>query len=194
MLKLHIGRNGRGRDHDRGQVVWAARGRGADALAGLFEHLGEDGCAAIESVTMDMARGYEKAIREHLPHARIICDRFHVPRLAGNAIDAVRRAEIRGAEDPSAVLGDQAQRYALLKSPWSLNWRAHDKLADVQAKTTNASTALGYSTIRWPMLSRTVSRSEPARRSMNSSARSVAPSSSSLYAFRARSLSTLTES
>lgn len=32
-------------DHDRNQVVWAGKGRGADALAGLFEHLGEDGCA-----------------------------------------------------------------------------------------------------------------------------------------------------
>lgn len=47
-------------DHDSCRVVRAAKGRGADALAGLFEYLGEAGCAAIESVTMDMAGGHNK--------------------------------------------------------------------------------------------------------------------------------------
>jgi len=45
-------------DHDRGRVVWAATGRGGDALAGLFEYLGEAGCELIEAVTMDMAGCY----------------------------------------------------------------------------------------------------------------------------------------
>jgi len=120
-------------DHDRGKVVWAAKGRGADALAGLFEHLGEAGCAAIESVTMDMAGGYKKAVREYLPHARIVFDRFHVQRLASDAVDAVRRSEVRGAEDPAMARVIKRSRYALLKSPWNMSRSQHQKLADIQA-------------------------------------------------------------
>jgi transposase len=120
-------------DHDRDEVVWAAKGRGAHALAGLFEHLGEAGCAAIESVTMDMAGGYKKAVREHLPNARIVFDRFHVQRLASDAVDAVRRSEVRGAEDPAMARVLKKSRYALLKSPWNMSRGEHDKLADIQA-------------------------------------------------------------
>jgi len=120
-------------DHDRNQVVWAAKGRGADALAGLFEHLGESGCAATESVTMDMAGGYKKAVREHLPHARLIFDRFHVQRLASDAVDAVRHSEVRGAEDQAMARVIKRSRYALLKSPWNMNRGEDQKLADIQA-------------------------------------------------------------
>jgi transposase len=120
-------------DHDRGEVVWAAKGRGADALAGLFEHLGEDGCAAIESVTMDMAGGYKKAVREHLPHARIVFDRFHVQCLASDAVDAVRRAEVSAHTGSGAARTIKRSRYALLNSPWNMSRREHEKLADIQA-------------------------------------------------------------
>jgi len=119
-------------DHDQGQVVWAARGRGAQALAGLFEHLGESGCAAIESVTMDMAGGYKKAVREHLPHAQIVFDRFHVQRLASDAVDQVRRSEVRGTDDPAIARVIKRSRYALLKNPWNMSRREHQKLADIQ--------------------------------------------------------------
>jgi transposase len=119
-------------DHDRGEVVWAAKGRGADALAQLFEHRGEDGCAAIEAVTMDMAGGYKKALREHLSHVRVVFDRFHVQRLASDAVDAVRRSEVRGAEDQATARVSKRSRYALLKSPWNMSRGEHHKLADIQ--------------------------------------------------------------
>lgn len=120
-------------DHDRNQVVWAAKGRGADALAGLFEHLGEDGCAAIESVIMDMVGGYKKAVREHLPQARIIFDRFHVQPLPSDGVGAVRRDEVRGAGDQPMARVIKRSCYALLKSPWAMSRGEHEKLADIQA-------------------------------------------------------------
>jgi len=120
-------------DHDRGEVVWAAMGRGADAPAGLFEHLVEAGCAAIESVTIDMAGGYKKAVRDHLPHARIAFDRFHVQRPASDAVDAVRRDEVRGAEDQAMARVIKRSRYALLKSPWNMSRGEHQRLANIQA-------------------------------------------------------------
>nr|WP_070987884.1 transposase [Halofilum ochraceum] len=139
-------------DHDSRRVVWAAKGRGADALAGLFEHLGEAGCAAIESVTMDMAGGHKKAVREHLPHARIVFDQFHVQRLASDAVDAVRRDEVRAAGDEATVRVIERSRYVLRKSPWNLNRHEQQKLADIQAnnrrlfRARSVSTRNGY----WP--------------------------------------------
>ena len=123
-------------DHDRGCVVWAARGRGSDSLKGLFEQLGDAGCAGIESVTMDMAGGYIKAVRENLSEAQIVFDRFHVQSLASDALDEVRRTETRslaGSDDAGWI---KRSRYALLKNPWNLTPRQNQKLADIQ--TNNA--------------------------------------------------------
>jgi transposase len=43
---------------------------------------------------MAMTGDYNRAFREHPPHAQVIFDRFPVQRLAGHAVDAVRRAEV----------------------------------------------------------------------------------------------------
>jgi transposase len=119
-------------DHATDRVVWAAEGRGAATLTAFFDLLGEEGRARIELVTIDMAGGYLKAIRERLPNAEIVFDRFHVQRLASDAVDAVRRAmwaELKGTPEGKALKGT---RWALLKSPWNLARRDRDKLRDVQ--------------------------------------------------------------
>src|SRR5690606_29280003 len=75
--------------------------------------------------------GYIKAIREWIPDAVIIFDRFHVQRLASDAVDEVRRDEVRrlSGDDAAAVKGT---RYALLKSPWHLTRRERQRLSDLQ--------------------------------------------------------------
>lgn len=47
---------------------------------------------------MDMSAAYIQAVRQHAPKARIVFDRFHVQRLAGDALDDVRRAVAARAE------------------------------------------------------------------------------------------------
>jgi transposase len=44
-------------------------------------------------VSIDMAGGYQQAIRENLPDAEICFDPFHVVGLAQRAVDQVRRDE-----------------------------------------------------------------------------------------------------
>jgi transposase len=119
-------------DHDRRRVVWAAAGRSAETLGAFFDVLGEERCAQLECVTMDMAGGYIKAVEERLPEAQIVFDRFHVQRLASDALDEVRRAllrEIRGTEEGRELF---RSRFALLKNPWNLTRRETEKLRDVQ--------------------------------------------------------------
>jgi transposase len=118
-------------DHDRRRVVWAAPGRSAETLARFFAELGVERTRSIETITVDMAGGYAKAIEALAPHARVVFDRFHVQRLASDALDEVRRAVVREAD---AVEGHAVKqsRYALLKRPWNLERREKEKLRDLQ--------------------------------------------------------------
>lgn len=65
-------------DHVRRRVVWAGEGRSAATLKQFFELLGPERCAAITTATIDMSAGFQKAIREALPNAEVVFDRFHV--------------------------------------------------------------------------------------------------------------------
>ena len=118
-------------DHDRRRVVWAGPGRSAEALGKFFDLLGEAGCARIELVTADLAASYSKAVRERVPQARVVYDRFHVERLAADAVDAVRRAEQHrlGATAAKALKGT---RYALLKHPARLKPSQAQRLAELR--------------------------------------------------------------
>lgn len=129
-------------DHDRRRVVWAAPGKTADVLKAFFEQLGEERRAGIECVTMDMAQTYIKAVEESLPQAQIVFDRFHVQRLVSDALDEVRRAqlrEIRGTDEGKELFNT---RHALLKNPWNLNLTEEQRISDVQR--TNAPLYRGY--------------------------------------------------
>ena len=115
-------------DHDRRCVVWAGPGRSAETLDRFFELLGPAGCARIELVTADLAASYRKAVRARVPQARVVYDRFHVERLAADAVDAVRRAEQHrlGTTAAKAIKGT---RYALLKHPARLKPSQAHRLA-----------------------------------------------------------------
>jgi transposase len=121
-------------DHDQRRVVWAAEGRSGEVLARFFAEIGPERCAAIELVTMDMAAGYRWAVQSCLPRAEIVYDRFHVQRLASDAVDRVRRAIVREltGEEAEAARAIKNSRYALLKNPWNLEPAEHDNLSTIQ--------------------------------------------------------------
>jgi transposase len=118
-------------DHERRCVVWAAPGRSADTLRSFFDVLGPERCAAIKWATIDMAAGYARAIKERLPNAQIVFDRFHVQRLAGDAVDKVRREQLRdlrGTEEGRALF---RMRFALWKNPWNLKSSEKRRLSEL---------------------------------------------------------------
>jgi transposase len=118
-------------DHVRGVIVWAAPGKSADTLKRFFDELGSERCRKLEAVTIDMSAAYIKAVTEASPEAKIIFDRFHVQRLAQNALDEVRRDEVRAA-DPQEKKALKKTRWSLLKNPWNLTVLEEEKLAKVQ--------------------------------------------------------------
>jgi len=119
-------------DHERGRVVWADEGRSAETLARFFDVLGPERSAKLEGITMDMAGGYIKAVKERAPGAVILYDRFHVQRLASDAVDEVRRQLMRALVEADAKRGLKRTRFALLKNPWNLTRRERQKLAELQ--------------------------------------------------------------
>lgn len=120
-------------DHDRGRVVWAGEGRSAEALKPFFDALGDEGCKAIEMVTIDLSAAYTQAVRERLANAEIIYDRFHVQRLVSDALDEVRRELVRElATDPDEARAVKRTRFVLLMNPWNLSRAQRRKLSEVQ--------------------------------------------------------------
>lgn len=121
-------------DHQNGCIVWGAEGKGADTLLAFLDELGEEGRARIKVVTMDMSQAYIKAVRERLPLAQIVFDRFHVQQLVNEAVEETRRAEWQRlrAIDAAAAQSIKNTRWALLKNPWNLTPAQEDRLATLQ--------------------------------------------------------------
>lgn len=119
-------------DHDRRRVVWAAPGNGANTLGSFFEELGDEGCAALEIATIDMSGGYQKALAEHAPKTKVVFDRFHVQRLASDALDRVRREQLRELRGTPAGKDLFRSRFALWKNPWNLSKVEKNKLSTIE--------------------------------------------------------------
>ncbi len=119
-------------DHDRRRVVWAGEGRSSGTLQPFFDLLGLERCQKIESVTIDLSAAYIKAVREGLDQAEIVFDRFHVQRLASDALGEVRRSLVRSLSAGEAAAAIKDTRFVLLKDPENLTDHQRSKLAEVQ--------------------------------------------------------------
>jgi transposase len=121
-------------DLKRGRVVWVAPGKNAATVRQFFDALGPVRIARLEVVAIDMSEAYQAAVREKAPNAEIVFDRFHVQRLAHDALDEVRREQVRAlrAKDVRAAKAIKNTRFAVQKNPWNLTQSEHEKLAAVQ--------------------------------------------------------------
>lgn len=116
-------------DHESGQIVWGGEGKSASTLDGFFEALGEEGRARVELVSMDMSAAFIASVRKRLPHATIVFDPFHVVKLANEAIDKVRRVQVRALAGKAQAGALKHTRWILLKAPENLKPDEQIKLA-----------------------------------------------------------------
>jgi transposase len=82
-------------DLDRRRVVEVLDGRSRRRVERYLRSLPEEARRAIEVVSIDPYDAYRQAIRAELPHARIVCDHFHLVRGANTALDSIRRERQR---------------------------------------------------------------------------------------------------
>ena len=119
-------------DHVSKRIVWVGEGKSSDTLGEFFKALGPERAKLLTHVTMDLSAAFRSAVATHAPQAELVFDRFHIQRLASDALDAVRRSEVRAADDAQAAKSLKGTRWALLKSPWNLTTSQKATLHDLQ--------------------------------------------------------------
>lgn len=103
-------------DLDKGALLFATPGRAKDTITAFVEdfiqHNGNP--EAIKEVCCDLSPAFIAGLKEHLPHATIVLDRYHLMQIVNQALDEVRRQESRETD----LL--KKTRYQWLKNPANL--------------------------------------------------------------------------
>jgi transposase len=128
------------------RLLFACQGRDHQAVVDFSDDLKAHGGdpAQIAHVCQDMSAAYAKGVGLALDQAQISYDRFHVIAMANEAMDGVRRQEMK--EEPQALkqaLGDNDRK--LLKS---LTWGMRRNPQGWSAKQTNAMHWLQHSSLK----------------------------------------------
>lgn len=123
-------------DLKKSRVIWVSPGKNADTVKRFFDTLGAERAARLELVAIDMSAAYIEAVREKAPKARLVFDRFHVQRLAHDALDQVRREQVRKLRevDAEAAKSLKHTRFALQKNPWNLTQPESERLSELQRR------------------------------------------------------------
>jgi transposase len=118
-------------DLDNSTVEAISDGNDTESGNDCFSQLSEDQIDSVEAIAMDMSAAYVKSATQSLPLAeeKIVHDRFHVMKLATEAVDKVRRGEHRQLKQ------DGDNRLTNTKYLWISN---HENLSEQQRERFDA--------------------------------------------------------
>jgi transposase len=125
------------------RVLFATEGKDQETWTKFVEALEKHNGHrhAITQASMDMSPAYQSGVTQNCRNAQVVFDKFHVIKNANEAVDKVRRAEVR--------LGGQGVWEALRKSQWL--WRKnpenltdHEQARLTKIKDKNLGTAKAY--------------------------------------------------
>lgn len=126
-------------DMVEGHLIGVETGRTAEVFSHFLKQIPTTTAAEIQAVAMDMGPAYQKAVREFLPAADIVFDRFHVMQNYSKAIQNQRRIEFR-----KAAKGDReimkGTHYLLLKNADKLDDKQSNKLQILLDSNSNLNT------------------------------------------------------
>ena len=116
------------------RVLYATEGKDARTWnrfsKDLLEHKGNQ--AAITLVSMDMSPAYQCGARTHCQQAQIVFDKFHVIKQVNEALDKVRRTEMRSWKGGYETL--KKSRWIWLKNPENLTLKEQIQIGKLQEK------------------------------------------------------------
>lgn len=113
-----------------GQLIWVDHGRTSNVLINFFEQLSPQTRDGIQAVSMDMGQSYQSAVRNALPNADIVFDRFHVMQNYSLLIRKERNKAFRkGTHDEKKML--KGTLFLLLKNAPNLSDKQSDRLDDL---------------------------------------------------------------
>ncbi len=104
-----------GVDQVNGDVIWVEKGKNADVLEAFYTLVGQERCANLRAVSMDMGRAYSAATRNKTK-ATICWDPFHVVKLLNKAVaDTIRWSNLTRKGLPLTKQESTDLRWAMLK-------------------------------------------------------------------------------
>jgi transposase len=119
------------------RLLDVVRGRTGKVYGDWLDARGPTWRQNVQVAALDPFRGYRTALAEHLPHATVVVDAFHVTKLAMTAVDEVRR---RVQQD---TLGHRGRKDDPLYRVRRLLRRGAETLTDVQRSRIGAALEAG---------------------------------------------------
>lgn len=86
-------------DIEKRKVIWNHDGRNKAVMDNFYHEIGPEGCQKIKAVASDGARGFISSTKEHASQALIVLDHFHVKKYLNDAVDRVRKEELKKVRD-----------------------------------------------------------------------------------------------
>jgi len=114
-------------DPTRKRLLWIGQHRRAKTLLHFFRWFGKERTAALGFICSDMWKPYLKVVAKKAGHALHILDRFHIAKHLSEAIDQVRRAEVRS-------LRQRGRQPLLTKARWLLLKRREHQTREQRAR------------------------------------------------------------
>lgn len=111
-------------DLDKSKVLYATEGKDASTIKSFKEtfenHNGN--VSSVENISCDMSPAFIKGVNNHFPDADITFDKFHVIKRINEAVDNVRREELKAND----IL--KSTRYIWLKNPKNLTIKQQEQM------------------------------------------------------------------
>jgi transposase len=126
-------------DMVEGHLIGVETGRTADVFSGFLKQLPLETAEKIEAVAMDMGPSYQKSVRDCLPNADIVFDRFHIMQNYSKALGNQRRIEFRKANKAGKELLT-GTHYLVLKNADKLDESQTQKLQRLLDENANLNT------------------------------------------------------
>ena len=127
-------------DVEEHRTLYVAKGRDHQVLQGFCADLHDHNASPeqIKQVSCDMSPAFIKGVQENLPEASIVFDRFHVVKIVNEAVDKVRKEEVR---DNPLLKGS---KYVFLSKPENLTDKQLAQLDDIRLSGLNLKTLKAY--------------------------------------------------
>jgi transposase len=129
---------------DTGKIITMIEGRTKEKIKEVLKTWGDEVLNQIEEVSIDLCRTYKSVVRELMPKAQIVADRFHIMKQINQELDQQRRKEVNAAkkmkneQERNRILeGLEKSKYTLLKNEKDLNETQKNKLEQVKEVSPN---------------------------------------------------------
>lgn len=123
-----------------GELLHMAEGKKKESLQSFFDKLSTRQKASIRAVGMDREGAYHRVVKEALPGAAIVFDKFHLIMNYHNVIDSVRQQECHKAvgQGKAVFMG---RRFNLFRNPGNLGDEQKHRLQSLLDVNRNVNTA-----------------------------------------------------